>query len=1096
MKLIGTGTNGGSIFSVDPVAKTKEILVDFSSPGSPKGRVALIDGKLWGTVGRGILTISPNNHAGKFGHGSLYRVDPNGENFEIVHEFDGINGSGPTGYLLEHEGKIYGIANGTNVDRGLIYTIDKDGSNFTVIHRWDDIVGGSRWPEGGLIFANNKLWGTTSTLPGNIFSIGIDGNNYNVEHSFSQETGTKPVSNLIYHGGKLWGMTTEGGTSDMGVVFSINEDGSNYTVLHEFSGTDGDTPRGNLIVANSKIYGATTSGGNSNVGVLFTLDLDGTNYTKIVDFGSGLTTPKFIVSFGGKIWGDVFATFEDGLFSVNFDGSGLTQSFDYPTNQFYQTEELFVKNDSLIVITTQGGTSGVGTIYSTNANGDYNLIKDFDRSQGDFPFSNVVLGDGKLYGVTRNGGTDNSGVIYSLELDGTGYEVLYQLIGSGVATSEVGSSINGSPLFLDSILLGVSPQGVFDFDLQTKDYRNIKYFLGGSDGSAGRESLTAVNDEYWGITERGGSSGKGIIFSVGLEGAISYQTRYEFTESDGIPRGDLTLIESKLWGRTSGGGSNNSGIIFNIDTSGTNFTIVHNFEQANGSVGNQSGKLIPLRSKLWGVTQRGGANEFGIIFSIDTTGTFQKLHDFDSLNGRYPIGGLTQIGSKFYGTTNSGGLNDDGIIFSIDTIGTNFEKVLDLSGESGNPASTLIAIKDSQLIAFELSDKSYGDDPFELSATSNSSSPIAYSSSNESIIKVSGSTATIVGVGSVTLTASQPEDNNYFAGTKSITIDVKPIPIVLEVANASKTYGSDDPEFTYTIKSGNLLEGDEINGELSRTEGELVGQYDMQIGNLSAGNKYDISIESSTFTISAAGITATAVDRSRKFGEDNPAFTASYSGFVNGEDESVLTKQPTFSSTATKDSDAGEYTIDISGAEAPNYAISYTSGSLTIDKADQSITFNSLGTRTTGDDDFNLEATASSGLGVSYSTADDLITISGNTVTINSAGTATITASQGGNTNYNPAANVTQTLVIEEVQVPLGITGFDNIEVIPNPVKSTFSIPGNLEYSSLTLYDLKGIKIKEFGKMDIYNIRSLSNGTYQVLLQGIGNPRVFKIIKE
>jgi hypothetical protein len=61
----------------------------------------------------------------------------------------------------------------------------------------------------------------------------------------------------------------------------------------------------------------------------------------------------------------------------------------------------------------------------------------------------------------------------------------------------------------------------------------------------------------------------------------------------------------------------------------------------------------------------------------------------------------------------------------------------------------------------------------------------------------------------------------------------------------------------------------------------------------------------------------------------------------------------------------------------------------------------------------NLGATASSGLLVSYSTANtNLISISSNVVTVLGAGTATIIASQSGSSNYLAATSVTNTLVI------------------------------------------------------------------------------------
>jgi len=84
-----------------------------------------------------------------------------------------------------------------------------------------------------------------------------------------------------------------------------------------------------------------------------------------------------------------------------------------------------------------------------------------------------------------------------------------------------------------------------------------------------------------------------------------------------------------------------------------------------------------------------------------------------------------------------------------------------------------------------------------------------------------------------------------------------------------------------------------------------------------------------------------------------------------------------------------------------------------IAKADQSITFGALSNKTYGDGSFTLTATASSGLGVTYtSSLPGVASISGSTVTILKAGTTTITANQSGNDNYNAASSVAQTLTV------------------------------------------------------------------------------------
>jgi hypothetical protein len=82
-------------------------------------------------------------------------------------------------------------------------------------------------------------------------------------------------------------------------------------------------------------------------------------------------------------------------------------------------------------------------------------------------------------------------------------------------------------------------------------------------------------------------------------------------------------------------------------------------------------------------------------------------------------------------------------------------------------------------------------------------------------------------------------------------------------------------------------------------------------------------------------------------------------------------------------------------------------------KADQSITFGALSNKTYGDSSFALTATASSGLGVSYTSSDtNVVLISGSTVTILKAGSTTITASQSGDDNYNAAPSVPQALTV------------------------------------------------------------------------------------
>ena len=106
---------------------------------------------------------------------------------------------------------------------------------------------------------------------------------------------------------------------------------------------------------------------------------------------------------------------------------------------------------------------------------------------------------------------------------------------------------------------------------------------------------------------------------------------------------------------------------------------------------------------------------------------------------------------------------------------------------------------------------------------------------------------------------------------------------------------------------------------------------------------------------------------------------------------------------------AGSCTVHADQAGDSNYfAAPQVDRTFSIAKANQSIAF-SVANHTYGDPDFLISATATSGLTVSFSVLSGTCTVVGNTVHITGAGNCTIRASQGGNTNYNPAPNEDRT---------------------------------------------------------------------------------------
>ncbi|MEC4115222.1 BspA family leucine-rich repeat surface protein, partial [Myroides pelagicus] len=88
---------------------------------------------------------------------------------------------------------------------------------------------------------------------------------------------------------------------------------------------------------------------------------------------------------------------------------------------------------------------------------------------------------------------------------------------------------------------------------------------------------------------------------------------------------------------------------------------------------------------------------------------------------------------------------------------------------------------------------------------------------------------------------------------KKATLTITPAILKVSADAHSKVYGSEDPVLTYTVKG--LLNDDALTGSLSREEGENVGIYTINQGDLKASNNYTLTYVSSDLTITSAPVT-------------------------------------------------------------------------------------------------------------------------------------------------------------------------------------------------------------------------------------------------
>lgn len=199
-----------------------------------------------------------------------------------------------------------------------------------------------------------------------------------------------------------------------------------------------------------------------------------------------------------------------------------------------------------------------------------------------------------------------------------------------------------------------------------------------------------------------------------------------------------------------------------------------------------------------------------------------------------------------------------------------------------------------------------------------------------------------------------------------------------------------------------------------------------------------------SYTVNKAPLTVIADNMEQPYGSEKKDFTVSYFGFKNGEDESVLTKPVTISTTAKTDSPVGTYPIIPFGGYADNYTLSYERGILSVVKAEQTIEWKGdMPDEATVGTKIKLEATASSGLPVSFKSSDNgvagILVVDGEYyLNCKKAGEVEITACQVGNKNYESAADEVRSLTV------MASTGIEDVESIVSGTEKVYDVSGNV----------------------------------------------------
>jgi uncharacterized repeat protein (TIGR03803 family) len=1029
------GNNGnGVIFKINMNGSGFQRLYSFinSSGSFPYGSLTLVGDSLYG------MTSSGGTNA----DGVIFKIHRNGSGFQKLLDLDGtITGESPYGSLTLVGDSLYGMSGfgGTNT-YGVIFKIHRNGSGFQKLLDFDNTNSG-RMPFGSLTLSGDSLYGMTiyggSDDAGVLFKINKNGSGFKKIFNFDFTNGAYPLGSLTLTGDSLYGMTSYGGDYYEGIIFKISKSGNGFQKLLNFDGTGkGSDPYGTLTLSGSTLYGMTYQGGTSNNGVIFKIDKDGSGFSKLRDctvLPEG-SSPNDVVTDGTYLYGTTYsgcANNDGGVFKTNINGTGYQQMFEFNGNGANPKGSLTLVGDSLYGTTYNGGSYDYGAIFKINVNGSgYQKLYNFIWSEGANPQGSLTLVGDSLYGMVNYGGANNKGTIYKINRDGSGFQKLY------------------------------------DFDTN-----NGAYPYG---------SLTLVGDSLYGTTSEGGTNGYGIIFKINRNGSgFQKLLNFEAVNSGGYPKGSLTLSGDSLYGLTNYGGTNLIGVIFKINRNGSGFRKMHDFEWSEGV--NPKGSLTLLGDELYGMASLGASYNYGSMFKINTkTGLFFKLLNFDNINsGGVPYGSLFLFNKTLYGTCPQGGADGIGVVFkykplaSIQATNIQFTNVLATQmnisftrgdgiyravfmyqGNSGTPTLTNGNTYTANNVFGSGSQAGAGWYCIAYGTLSSGTVTVTGLTANTGyrvmVIEYNGESGEEI---YLTSAATGNPNNQSTIGVQNQTIAFTALP--------AKSYGNADFDPGATASSGLPVS---------------YASSNPAVATIVSGMIHIVGIGTSTITASQAGNgnynVATPVDQNLTVTKGNqtitfPALPVKDLGNADFNPGATASSGLTVNYTSSNTNVAtivgglihivGVGTTNITASQAGNS--NYNAASdvirvLTV-KSAQSVTFNSLPPKTYGDADFSAGATASSGLTVAYASSNtNIASVTGSTLHIVSAGTTEITASQAGNSEYNAATDVTQTLTVNKA--PLIVTANNNARAVgqANPVL-TFTYSGFVGSDTEDVIDVK-----------------------------------------
>jgi hypothetical protein len=298
------------------------------------------------------------------------------------------------------------------------------------------------------------------------------------------------------------------------------------------------------------------------------------------------------------------------------------------------------------------------------------------------------------------------------------------------------------------------------------------------------------------------------------------------------------------------------------------------------------------------------------------------------------------------------------------------------------------------------------------------------------------------------------ESENYNLLYENGSLKVNKAMLTVVADNKSIVYGDSIPDLSYTIsgyiRKDSAMEPNILPG-LSTNAGPFsdAGSYSIFIAGAETLN-YDFRFINGILTIEKAGLLVVAQDATMAFGSDLPEFSYQVYGRIPADPHPVFLQKPQISTDADKFSSVGEYEAYIAGGVSINYNLQYQNGMLTVIKALPELTKLPVATPLTeGESLENAEifgGTTSTNGRYEFSDQEYVPDSTGEEVDVIFIPDDTV--------NYMVINLKVGVILTTSTSVILPKN--NQLSVVPNPVKTSFSLQGVESGSLVKIFDTSG----------------------------------------